>query len=69
MIYQDQAFTHPIIWLLPNHLPHSPVSKLDWRVATQGRLGKGDNLLTGEGERGGVGKEPNHTTAKKHDSL
>jgi hypothetical protein len=40
-----------MIWLLPHPLP--PVSKLEQRHT--GRLGKRDNLLTGEGEKVGGG--------------
>jgi hypothetical protein len=52
-----------MIWLLPHTLPPSPGSKMD-RPHTR-RLRKRDNLLTGEG----VGKEPNHTTARKPGPL
>jgi hypothetical protein len=56
-----------MIWLFANpHLP--PLSgqfKLDQRHT--GRLRKRDNLLTGE--RGEVGEEPKHTTARKPGPL
>ncbi len=47
--------------------PHPlPVSKLNRRHT--GSLRKRDNLLPGEGKKG-VGKEPNHTTARKPGPL
>jgi hypothetical protein len=52
-----------MIWLLTHPLPPSPVSKLDRRYTE--RLRKIDNLLTGEGEGGGMGKESDHHTTAR----
>ncbi len=49
--------------------PPPPVSRERTRPATQGRLRKSDNLLTGEGGRKGMGMEPKHMTPRKPGPL
>jgi len=61
--YRARLSRGHMIWLLAHPIPPSPVSKLNRRYT--GRLRKRDNLLMGEGVRGGVGEEPNFTTAEK----
>jgi hypothetical protein len=52
-----------MIWLLAQPLPPSPVSKLSLFLSLP--VCRRPSLLTGEEGGGGVGEEPNHTTAIK----
>jgi hypothetical protein len=67
MIYRGPGFLADMIWLLPHPLvtTHISFSRQKARPATHRKTEKERQLVEWEG----VGKEPNHTIARKPDPL
>jgi hypothetical protein len=61
MLYRVPGFLAIVLFGSPTTRPPSPASKMSFFVSLP--VCRRSGLLKGEGER--VGKEPNHTTARK----